>query len=589
LALFAVLLAANSVFAAGGTIKLVTDNTADGYYYGLGESGTDRYITQYVPTDFDVGAVMCSARASELNQGAAPLGTMSYTINSEDAGNPGFPDLAGGLIVTDDATINATAVACATAGLFVNRSFDAGNGGVPYPGGNVYLTAIEPVAGPGGPGSIDFCGIRLDTSSSPQGRSKTYSGGAFGNLPWNHMLEMEVFEPKPLDLTFRATGSARFPGDTGIPIVYVNRSHAGAGPTDDNITVRLVVDVEAGQGTQQRNVEICADQTPIGNPNKKRITGFFREIATNVVFNGSALNFPEGRSVINLHVNSNSVKGQAANVVNNKGPLNLPFFAFVDDPNFDPNQCELDGLTPNGDGIVDEEQQVLGLRRRPCMSDDDAAEVFFVVQAVTVSGDALNVRCPAIDMPKVDYLISGLEVVGAEFGASNLPGLDNVEVRREDAVIIGSPDLSASGVVLQAGTTDDVGEFPITPGLAVGTADTITIDTADAVQTVSGVDPLLVPNLFARALLLAGESLGTGATAVGADQAPGDTLLGNSSFTTSGVNPATYDISSNFMIRILTDGEGGTLPNQSVQPAGSALARPINTWIAIDKDGNRIQ
>src|SRR5262249_2306679 len=146
-----------------------------------------------------------------------------------------------------------------------------GGGGIPDVAVNKFISAIEPVHGPGG---LDFCGVLLDTSSAPQGRSKVFSGGAFGSIPWNHFVELIVFISKRMDLNIRASGSARFPGDTGIPVVFTTRPNSSGAVTDDNITVTAVIDNGTG-GAIGRNFAICADQSVI-NPKKglKAITGF---------------------------------------------------------------------------------------------------------------------------------------------------------------------------------------------------------------------------------------------------------------------------------------------------------------------------
>src|SRR5262245_35773552 len=89
-------------FAAGGTVCLVTDNTADGYYYSLSGTGSDRFISEYFLTDscFAIDSIICGARLRELDQGNPPFGTMGGDLRSEDAANPGYPDLGpAGLIV----------------------------------------------------------------------------------------------------------------------------------------------------------------------------------------------------------------------------------------------------------------------------------------------------------------------------------------------------------------------------------------------------------------------------------------------------------------------------------------------------------
>src|SRR5262249_7017817 len=154
-------------------------------------SGVDRFIGAYFAGDFDPGAILCGARVRELNQGAAPFGTMGGDLRAEDGANPGYPDLSGaGLIATVDPASGST---CATTGAIPRIFTFGGGGGIPDVAVNKFISAIEPVHGPGG---LDFCGVLLDTSSAPQGRSKVFSGGAFGSIPWNHFVELIVFISK---------------------------------------------------------------------------------------------------------------------------------------------------------------------------------------------------------------------------------------------------------------------------------------------------------------------------------------------------------------------------------------------------------
>lgn len=567
----ALVLAANTAFAAGGDLVLRTDNGADGYYYGLGGSGMDRFICEYLDGTYDPGAIICGARVRELNQGAIPApGYMNGDLRTEDALNLGYPDLmAPGLV----AAVDASSLGTCSMSSAVPRLFTFGAGaGVPDPNANHYISAIEPVQGT--TGTLDFCGVLLDTSSAPQGFAKTFSGGGFGSLPWNHFVELIVFVSKRMDLNIRAHGTARHPGDVGIPVVFTNRPNSGGSVTDDNISLTLSIDNGTGAPIG-RNLEICADQSVI-SPAKglKPITGFFRPVGGGgAIMNPTTL--PSGRTILRLEVSAASVKTKAANIVNKK-VLNLPLRVLVDDPAADTDVCVLDGGAD-----IDDEVQSLGLRRRAGSQDDNTAEAFFVVQAPNMTGDSLNVRHKAIDLPQtVAYNVTGFEVVGGEFGGSGLPGLDAIELRSQDPVFTNSPDLSGAGLLRSFGTADGVGEAPLP---VLGTAAVFDI-------TDINIDPTgpsgLVSNLYALGLLLPGET--SPVTAIGADQVPGDTLLGDSSFTTSGVLPVSYDNTSNYMVRILLNGDRSTLEGEA-RPVGipeHPFVRPVNTFIAIDKNGN---
>jgi hypothetical protein len=563
----ALVLAANTAFAAGGVVALRTDNVADGYYYGLGGSGSDRFINEYLAGEFDPGTIICGARWQELNQGSIPPpGIGGGDLALEDGANPGYPDIVGGIVAVVDAASQGTCAGGTT------RIFTfGGGGGIPDPNANQYISAIEPVAGTAG---LDFCGTRLDTTSAPQGFAKYYSGGVFGPIPWNHFIELIIFTPKTMDLNIRASGSARFPGDRGRPVVITNRPNTGAAVTDDNITLAISIDNGTG-GSSSRTLRIAADQSVI-DPKKglKEITGFFRPVGGGgPIMNPISL--PSGRTILKLEVSAAPVKQQAANIVN-KNVLNLPLVVLVDDPAFDTDPLAIDGPSD-----VDSENQALGLRRRAGSTDDNVMEAFFTVQSPNQVGDSLNVRFSAVDLPRVSYSLTGFEAVLGEFGGSGLPGLDAIELRTEDPVFAGSPDLTALGLLRSAGTADGVGEVPGGPPPTV-----VVADTSDIFNDPT-VDPGLVNNLYVLGLLLPGEGATT--TAIGADTAPGDTILGDSSFTLSGQQPNTYTL-NNWGLRGLLNSDRGTL-EPSVADAKAipgAYLRRIGKDIAIDRKTGRI-
>lgn len=564
----ALVLAANTAFAAGGVVALRTDNGADGYYYGLGGSGVDRYINEYLANSHDPGSIVCGARWRELNQGTIPPpGVGGGDLRLENPAMLGYPDIVGGLVATVDPSSQGTCLGGLT------RIFTFGGGaGVPDPVQKHYISAIEPLHGTAG---IDFCGTLLDTSSAYQGFAKYYSGGNFGAIPWNHFIETIIFTSKRMDLNMRASGSARFPGDIGIPVVFTTRP-ALVTPTDDNITVTMSIDNGTG-GSIGRNLRICADQSVI-DPKKglKEITGFFRPVGGGLAIM-NPITLPSGRTILRLEVSSASVKTKAASIVN-KRVLNLPIRVLVDDPAVDTNACVLDG----GSDIDDETQQ-LGLRRRAGSADDNSIEGFFTVQAPNQVGDSLNVRFKAIDLPRIGYNITGFEVVGGEFGGSGLPGLDSIQLRTDDPVFSGCPDLTGVGLLRQFGAADGVGSAPLGP------PPTTAVFNSTDININPTINPGLVPDLFVLGLLLPGEA--GPVTAIGADTAPGDTILNDSTFTTSGLQPCSTFL-ANWALRALIDGDRGTLESSSV-PAEmkpqAGFVREVGKYIAIDRNGRRIQ
>src|SRR5262249_30010762 len=185
--------------------------------------------------------------------------------------------------------------------------------------------------------------------------------------------------------------------------------------TDDNMTLTATVDNGSG-GPLSRNFKICFDQSVI-NPKKgvKEVTGFWRAVGGGAGIMNPTV-FPQGRTILRLEVSTESVKTKMASIVN-KLVVDMPIKVLVDDPSVDTDPCFLDASFN-----VDDERQILGLRRRAGSPDDNAAEAFFIVQSPNVPGDSLNVRFKGIDMPKPVYTITGLEMVGGEFGGSGLPG-----------------------------------------------------------------------------------------------------------------------------------------------------------------------
>lgn len=559
------------LFAAGGIVIPRTNRDfGDGYYMGLSGSGSDRFVNAYPAGTLAPGSIICGLRVRELNLGALPFAMMDGEIRAEDPANPGYPDFASPPLATADA---ASRSACSTVATVPRILTFGGGAGVPAPAGNQFACAIEPVHGSG---AFDFCGVLLDTSAPYLGFSQYYSGGNVGPLPWNIYVEEIVASPAPLGLFVRASGASRFPGDPGVPVVYTTRPNAGVEVTDDRITLSIAIDNGTG-GPLFRNLAICADASVIVPGGVRRpITSVFRPVGGG----GGIVNpvaIPPGRTVLRLEVPQSSVITRAAQIADTR-PRNLPLRVVVDDPAADVTACLLEGGF--GVGLSD---VLLGLRRRPGSPDDGSAEAFFLVQDPSQPGDSFNVRIPAIDLPRVSYAMSGFEVVGGEYGGAGLPGLDAIELRSEDPIFASVPDMSNAGLLRSVGTRDGVGEAPLgpPPTTAVFNFPDVVVD--------SSSDPAGAErNFFALAVLLPGAT--PVVTAIGVDQWPAATDLGESSFVVSGVLPA-MPIFGNAMIRLLLDGDRATLEG-AAPPAtmdASARLRVGNRFIAIDRWGRRIE
>jgi hypothetical protein len=581
----ALVLAANTAFAAGGTVCLKTDNTSDGYYYGLTTAAGDRFITEYntaVDACFGLGTIICGVAVRELNQGAPPLGTMGCDLRCEDLANPGYPDLTGaGLIVSADASSISTCNAAGSPRIF---TFGAGAGiltsSISCPSTKLYPSAIQPANA----GGINFCGVQLDTSSAPLGAAKVYSGGVFGSIPWNHFVELVTFTPPCVELGFSATGSATFPGDRGARVVFTGRPNPGSPivVSDDNITATLVLDNGSGI-SQSRNISICADQSviPPGKKGLKAITGFFKPIGGGPgIMNPTVL--PTGRTILRLEVSAGSVKSKANNIVRNLhmkglGYINLPLKTVVDDPGVDTNPCTLEAAS-----CGDQAQAVVGLRDKPGTGNDGVAEAFFTTQSPVVPGDSLNCRHSSSRMPKVDYTISGVRAALGEFGGSGLPGLDAIEIRDEDPLNAGCPDTSPVALRRSCGSADGVGEVPGGPPQT-----TVVCNVPNLVIPVSTLPAGLNGNLYAVGVLLPGD-FGAGiGTAIGADSG---VIQLDSSFTLSGLAPCNPVIGFNYMLDILINGDTGLLPENASSDTKLLPNAPLGTagkYIAIDRFGRR--
>ncbi len=352
------------------------------------------------------------------------------------------------------------------------------------------------------------------------------------------------FDNSPtMNVVLTPTGSMRFPGDMGQPLVFTRRRNASLQPTDDALTLHLLI--ENGTGAPLvRSLEICGDRGAVGlPPGLKRITSLFRTVGGGPLAN--PVTIPSGRTILKLEAASPAAKRKIAGAVDGLGSVNLPLQVILDDPAADAARCRLES-----DDHTDFADDLVGLRPRAGSPDDAAADSFHIVQSPTGPGDSLHVQLSPFDMPRVPYAVTGLELVGGEFGGSFLPGFDAAELRRADPVCPAQPDLSPLGLLASFGVRDGRGEIATGPPGTI-----VTLDTHDV-----RIDPVARPeNLYVLVATVPGENAEGPVTALGGDAAPAHTNIGCSGFEVFGQQPSRDYGYANFMLRALLDAEGARL------------------------------
>lgn len=377
------------------------------------------------------------------------------------------------------------------------------------------------------------------------------AGGALGFSCCPGGAEQTGFENSPtMNVVLTPTGSARFPGDAGQSVVFTRRRNAAAAPSDDALTLHLLIHNGTGAPLVRR-LEICGDRGAVGlPPGQKRLTSLFRPVGGGTL--PDPLTIPVGRTILRLEAGSAAARRKIADAVDRAGSVNLPLEVILDVPEADIVRCELES-----DDHTDFADDLVGLRPRTGAPDDAVADEFFVAQSPTALRDSMHVQLGTLDMPKVPYSVTGLELVGGEFGGAGLPGFDAGELRRADPICPAQPDLSPVGLLSSFGVVDGIGEIPTGPPGTV-----VTLDTHDVF-----VDPVARPeNLFVLAVTVPGERVDGPITALGGDSSPAHTNLGCSGYELFGVQPSQDFGYANFMLRALLDGEGATL----VAPGGIA-------------------
>ncbi len=347
--------------------------------------------------------------------------------------------------------------------------------------------------------------------------------------------------PPPAEVKTKTRGAPRYPSDEGSKTTKARRkcdtdredceSTDEGSTTDDFIHATVVVDNNT-QLPSPLDLIIEADASAL-NPQlgSRDVTQAFRMVGGGPRIMNPMV-FPPGRTALRLELRAPVPSGLLSSL-----PVNLPFKMSLKDPN-DPGvtfHCATD---------------TVGLRPNVGHEDDDEACFFPRVQNPTLTGDAMMVRIPAIDAPKLgnEWRISGLEFVGGDLGGSSLPGLDALQLRVEDPILPSSPDLSPRGLLRWVGSIGDPGNAD---GISVGPpATTVSVDITD--YKVTPTLPHEAPNLWVMAYLNPGDSAQI-FTAIGSDGTT-ETLVGNSYVLPSFVNPAINIPDFNFQIRSLWDG-----------------------------------
>jgi hypothetical protein len=547
--------------ASGGLLKRKTDGQPDGYYYNAGGLDAARYLTLYGGSEFSVDAVICAVRKQDLNSGQPPLGTLLVELRRADPNAPGYADLApGGLVATADAN---SALVCSTTGAPTTVTFGSG-AGAPHPAADVFVSAAQPA---NGAGNLDFCGILLDTSSAFNGasRQQSYAPGGFrSSLGFNHFLEAIVFDPRLQDLSLRTSGSARYPGDRGISILFARRAcdvatagcveaRDGSGRTDDLLTTNIVIDNNT-PSLVLRNLEVVVDRS-VFDPKlaPKDVLVFLRPVGGGPKYSNPAV-LPPGRTILSLQLPV-ALKTKLLAPL----PVDVPVIA---------------RLTAVGDPSILYDVETSVLRLSPEVgfldSGDIGAAGFFAPRFPVLTGDALEVRFDAVDLPKPGntWIIEGATVIGGEVGASGLPGLADVTLRREDPVLADTPDLSPQGLFRRSGP------------LPMGTAP-FTLEVNFTNFVVTPVHPALADPLWLSALLNPGDSATTVAGV------SGSLVAGASSVAFSNEIPRTASPATDWMMRLDFEQTPSVRRSRGSGPGGRpAVTEPREALRFIPLGGN---
>ncbi len=555
-------ISAERAIAIGSQVLLKSDGSPDGFYYSLDGTDASRYITEYAAHDFDPGDVIVGARLADYGSGARLVGGLVVEIRFEDPLNPGFPDLGpDGLVGSAIAGLDNP---CGPDATFRREiAFDS----LEAPAARTaYLVVGLPIS------SSDIpCGIQLDTSSARQGASKCYlaSRDRFLYLLANHLAEVRIQRTVPQDLDMRVHGTARFVGDEGRPLVFARRANSGSRPTDDFVSLEVVVDNREPQPVSL-SLQVWADPKEI-LPGRRLVdlTAGFRFLGGGGRLTGLRT-FPRGRTVIHAEFARTLPRW-----VLSKLPAGIGLTAHLNDP-YVPT-------VPR-----DQESTRVGLRPAAGVHDDASTEQALLVSSPSLTGDSLAVRFPLVDLPRVPFAVWGVEVVGYEAGDTVRNGYDAIEVRRQDPILTGGPDPSAEGLFASVGLADGVAEVDMNDAMSAKRFFVRQFDVDPAAPSTT--------NLWAQVVLAPSDTFVAG-TVLGADL-DASTLLRDSYFSNEGTLPFVPDPVRNYQIRLLV-GEWSQ-PFQSdpaddfdplpMPPGGYIVSggpQPISISVVATEDGGR--
>ncbi len=375
-------------------------------------------------------------------------------------------------------------------------------------------------------GCTDCYTFRFDRSSDPRRTRITLKGCHEAGIPnpsRNSRIHLSMH------------GSARFPGDAGLPVWFIRADPAGT-IVDDFISASLVIDNDSGAPIGPDVLSLIADRSVISPKlSSKDVTSLFR-LTSNPKVSLASLNpytWPPGRTVLEARIPA-SISAKFLSAM----PVNMPFTV---------RSTALG--TPNS---WMEAEDALGMRRHRGHIDDGSAEAACLVRSPSIAGDVIAQRFSASRLfpapggnPVPIVHLTGIQLGCTSNGGGDgfSAGFDAVELRRADAVFPDSPDLSPQGLLACIGAVGDGWvdvPIPVDPSGAVGL---VTLPFGSGVPIANSMDVWVSVYLFPGDTTQAGSSLGADIDV--------ETILGESYFSPSDGQPYINDDASNNVVRLL--------------------------------------